>query len=354
MELRVGIIGCGRMGALRSTRLQGVLPPGWLPVSHIESVIESPLTTVAAVADISQESLNYVQQEYDIEFAYTEYSNLLNKNIDILTCATRTPTKATILTTAIKAGVKGIYVEKPLCNSLRECKKILTEAEENNVLLSYGVNRRFHSTYLKAKEVVQSKKLGNLIEIRADFGFAPLMWTHPHTFDLLNFFGGQPSSLQAELKVDSNNVKMEEQLVDADPKIVSVEIEYENGVIGKISKCGGNLVTLMLEDGVVIIHGDGLNLQIMQRSDSSSEYYTDQAFYNPMCTRGATVNAIDDLANSINENKGLKYITNVDIYNNMLLIMGSVWSQVNGSKKIQLKNVPEELFLTGRSGEYFA
>ncbi|MCG9579477.1 Gfo/Idh/MocA family oxidoreductase [Vibrio tubiashii] len=354
MALKVGIVGCGRMGALRSNRLQGVLPPGWLPVSHMESVIESPQANVIGVADVSQSSLNYVKNEYGVEKIYTDYSDLLKNDIDILTCATRTPTKADILIQAIEAGVKGIYVEKPLCNSLKECNRILFSAQKNNVLLSYGVNRRFHATYLKAKEIAQSRELGELVEVRADFGFSPLMWTHPHTFDLLNFYGGQPTALKAILQIEGDVVDYEEKVVDADPKIVSVEIEYENGVLGKISKCGGNIVTLMFEYGVIIVHGDGANLQIMRRPSKSSEYFTDQTFVNPMGERGATVTAIDDLVNALTENKCLNYISDVDIHNNMLLILGCVWSQLNDSSKIELKDIPEELVLTGRSGEYFA
>lgn len=110
----------------------------------------------------------------------------------------------------------------------------------------------------------------------------------------------------------------------------------------------------MFEYGVIIVHGDGASLQIMRRPSKSSEYFTDQTFVNPMGERGATVTAIDDLVNALTENKCLNYISDVDIHNNMLLILGCVWSQLNNSSKIELKDIPEELVLTGRSGEYFA
>ncbi|ELH0878889.1 Gfo/Idh/MocA family protein [Vibrio cholerae] len=355
MELKVGVVGCGRMGAKKSNRLQSILPSGWLPISHIESVIECEITEVHGVADVNQHSLDYVCEQYYVDNVCHTHMDLLQQGLDILTCATRTPTKKNIIMDSIRAGVKGIYVEKPLCNNLNDCKEILFEAEKNNVKLSYGVNRRFHDTYLKAKEIISSNKLGDLIEVRVDFGFAPLMWTHPHSLDLLNFFCGTPISVTAELDLlDVDISGLTSNILDGDPKIISAKVYYANGVIGRVSRCNGNLVTLMLEKGVIIVHGDGHSLQVMTKENESSDYFSCQSFMNPMASQGATVNAIEDLASSILNNENLKYISNNDIYFNMALIFGCVWSHLNGSVKIDVDNIPDDLIITGRTGEYFA
>ena len=38
-KLKAAVIGLGKMGAEPSTRLKGKIPKGWLPISHLESVI---------------------------------------------------------------------------------------------------------------------------------------------------------------------------------------------------------------------------------------------------------------------------------------------------------------------------
>ena len=41
-KLRVALVGCGKMGAQPSSRIEAVLPPGWLPLSHAESITSLP------------------------------------------------------------------------------------------------------------------------------------------------------------------------------------------------------------------------------------------------------------------------------------------------------------------------
>ncbi|HCC23303.1 TPA: hypothetical protein DF272_03940 [Candidatus Falkowbacteria bacterium] len=65
---------------------------------------------------------------------------------------------------AAKAGKK-IFVEKPLANTSSECAEILKACRKNKTLLAVGHNVRRYSIFRKAKKMVNSGVLGDLILI---------------------------------------------------------------------------------------------------------------------------------------------------------------------------------------------
>ncbi len=358
MGLKAAVVGCGRMGARKSSRLEGIVPSGWLPISHAESLITVDGVVLVAMSDISTESLGQAGASYGVTSLYTNYVEMIEYEMpEVLSIATRTPDKYEIIKKACEVGVKGVYVEKPLANSLAKVKELIGIANENNCLLSYGVNRRFHHTYRKAKEVIDSGELGDLVEVSVEFGQSPLFWTHPHSIDLLVFFAGNPTKVRCELNPDS--VQFDgKHTVDSDPIIERADFIFEKGVSGRITRGNGFVVRISCSRGTMTIHSDGAYIQFDKPSNPDSDYFLDQSFYRPCTPKSATVVAFEELSSAINGDLSLegfyKTIAPSDIEMGMRMLIGCVASHLEGGSYIDLDSVSEELFVTGRSGNLFA
>ena len=358
MALTAAVIGCGRMGARPSNRLQGAIPAGWLPISHTESIISSEQLKLIALSDVDRESLSEAGRRFGIEKLYTEYEELLAiEKCDIVSVATRTPIKSDIIKKVCASGVKGIYIEKPISNSIQECSSSLELLASNSCLVSYGVNRRFHEVYRKAKEFIQNGDIGELREVVVEFGRSPLLWTHPHSMDILQFFAGEPDKVRAELFDDS--VLRNGNTVDSDPVILSAQIVFKSGVRGTISQGSGFIVRLMGSSGTMTIHGDGAFIQTSSRAKhDNSDYFLEQKFYHPLSPQSATINAFDEMAKAISSTISIEdYLACIspnDIENGMRMLIGCVWSHLNGSRYVDVNDTPSDLVVTGRAGELFA
>ncbi|MCZ8501941.1 Gfo/Idh/MocA family oxidoreductase [Vibrio lentus] len=132
MVAKCAVIGCGRMGAQKSERLEGIVPSGWLPISHAESIEQTDIMSLVALSDNDENRLTEVSSDYDVDEKYLDYEKLLKDvQLDIVTVATRTPMKFDIIKSSILKGVRGIYVEKPLSNSLRKTVELLELADSH-------------------------------------------------------------------------------------------------------------------------------------------------------------------------------------------------------------------------------
>lgn len=358
MVAKCAVIGCGRMGAQKSARLEGIVPSGWLPISHAESIEQTDVMSLVALVDNDEHRLADVSSDYDVDEKYLDYDKLLKGvQLDIVTVATRTPMKFDIIKSSILKGVRGIYVEKPLSNSLRKTVELLELADSHGCFLSYGVNRRFHYVYRKAKELLTDGAIGKLVEVSVEFGCSPLLWTHPHSMDMLTYFGGTPISVRADL--DSNTFNLvSDNIVDSDPLILSAQIVFEGGVRGSISCGEGGVVRLLGSNGTMIIHGDGACIQMSTKSESHSPYFHDQKFITPQAPKGATRVAFEELAKvvqgNISEEEFIEKISPNDILYGQQLLLGCAWSHLNSNKYIDIDTIPSDLTVTGKNGQYFA
>lgn len=88
---------------------------------------------------------------------------LLDDTIELIIVNTPNKTHFEYALKAIKAN-KHVIIDKPFAATSSQAKQLFNEAKKNNVLVLPFQNRRYDSDYLSVKEVIESGKLGNLIE----------------------------------------------------------------------------------------------------------------------------------------------------------------------------------------------
>lgn len=146
----IGIIGCGVIGQKRAASLG---TGGWL----------------IACADIAIENAESLAKRYEAK-ALIDWKDLISiKEIDIVIISTLHDSLAEITLAGIHAG-KHVLVEKPAARSSYELEPILRVLGNSNAKARVGFNHRYHRAFRKAKELIGSGELGELMFIRARYG----------------------------------------------------------------------------------------------------------------------------------------------------------------------------------------
>ena len=149
-NLGVGIIGCGLIGQKRAATL-GVGGD------------------FVACADINLSRAQLLAHRFGGKACASWEELLLMPEINVVVIATLHDSLAEISMAAIKAG-KHVLVEKPAARSTQELMPVITAAKQNNIKVRVGFNHRYHRGMQKAKAIIDSGVLGELMFMRARYG----------------------------------------------------------------------------------------------------------------------------------------------------------------------------------------
>ena len=100
---------------------------------------------------------------------YEDYSEMLEaekNNIDLVSVATPDESHAEIASAALGIN-KHVFLEKPMCRTLKEADRILEEASRSRGMLMVDFILRFDPRYVRAREIAASGELGRIIALHA-------------------------------------------------------------------------------------------------------------------------------------------------------------------------------------------
>jgi len=159
-KIKVAVIGCGSIAKHR----------------HIPEYAENPYVELVAFCDPVIERAEAYAKQYNGK-AYRDYSEMLQKeDIDAVSICAPNVHHGPATIAAAKAKVH-VLCEKPMAISLEEATEMIQAADENGVNLMIGHNQRLMPPHVKAKEILQSGSLGNVITFRSAFSHGgPETW----------------------------------------------------------------------------------------------------------------------------------------------------------------------------------
>lgn len=96
------------------------------------------------------------------------FDALLRDDIDLIVITTPNPTHYKFAETALRAG-KHVVVEKPLCATAFQAACLRETAKQHNRLLTVYQNRRWDAPILTAKSILNSGKLGQIVDVEIRF-----------------------------------------------------------------------------------------------------------------------------------------------------------------------------------------
>jgi len=146
----------------------GINGMGW---SDIKAVLKNPEAECVALCDVDKNVLNKRVEEMEkagIKVkAYSDYRQLLDdKSIDAVVIGTPDHWHCLIMVEACQAG-KDVYVEKPIGNSITECRSMVAAQQRYNRVVQVGQWQRSQQHFKDAIEFVHSGRLGKIQLVKA-------------------------------------------------------------------------------------------------------------------------------------------------------------------------------------------
>lgn len=226
MTLNVGVVGVGNIGSI-----------------HADVYKNNPKVELVAVCDIIKEKADAAAKKFGGK-AFYSVQDMLGSGIKLDACSVATrgeengsdhyqPTIE-----LLKAGIP-VLGEKPISNVVEEGEEMVALAKHKGVPYAINLNHRFTPAAKRAKEWVESGRLGHLHTINMRMWINNPVETspwfhmralHPHSFDVMRYFCGDVKSVAAFM----NHGQTRDGQTRKTYSNAQVILHFENGVVGNL------------------------------------------------------------------------------------------------------------------------
>ena len=139
-----------------------------LPTSYAEALWDRPEIDLIAAADRDRKRLDAFSERYGVKTLYTDAEEMLrSEKPDIVAIATNTKHRADLTSLAVECGARGIFTEKPMAHTLEETDRMVGTCAEAGVALSCGAITTTHPSFARARQLLDSGAIGELVSIEA-------------------------------------------------------------------------------------------------------------------------------------------------------------------------------------------
>jgi predicted dehydrogenase len=236
----------------------GVIGTGMMGCEHIRNLALLPGVAVTAIADPDERSRGWgrLAAGADVEI-YADHRELLSKAaVDAVVIASPNHTHFAVLQDVFRT-TKHVLVEKPLCTTVDDCKRVVEQAARHPALTWVGMEYRFMRPVARLVEEVHAGAIGTLrmLAIREHrFPFlrkvgdwnrfsrntgGTLVEKCCHFFDLMNLATrARPVRVYASGAMDVNHV--DERYGGERPDILDnafVTVDFDSGARGLLDLC---------------------------------------------------------------------------------------------------------------------
>ena len=311
-QINVGVVGMGKMGILHT----GIL-------NSLDGV------EVKAVADKQDLILSFIRGALPSIKTYKDYNEMVKKeDPDLIYIATSTSLHTEMAMDCVDRGIP-FFVEKPLGISVDDCLPLLDVVKQQPVINMVGYCKRFVDTFKKAKEIIDSDALGDLIYFNSSMYVSQLFsggkgWRYKkessgggvlntlaaHLIDLLLWFFGDVALVNGNVKsYYSRDVE----------DFVHSYLSFESGLEGYLdtswSVRNHRLPEIKIEvhgeNGMLVVTDDYVKIYL-DRESSWTTYYKQDLYEGVDFDLGGPEYTIEDkyLIESIRNKRG----TEIDVF----------------------------------------
>lgn len=287
--LNVGVIGCGSIARMR----------------HAAEYNNNPEVNIVGFTDFNKDRAQAMADDFGGKVFASDDEMLNDSRIDAVSVCVANAYHAEITIKALNHS-KHVLCEKPMAITLKDCEDMLKAANKNGKRLMIGHNQRFAPAHKRAKEILDSGKMGDVISYTTTFGHkGPEMWSVDkgsntwffkksaaafgsmadlgiHKIDLMRYLiGGQVESVYASLST------LDKKFEDGTPIEVddnSVElIKFKKGALGTVTtswthygqEC--NSTTLYCQKGIMYLYNNPkYSLEIVHENGEKESFELDK------------------------------------------------------------------------------
>lgn len=124
--------------------------------------------TLSTICDIDEKRAKDFTDDFKCQIKTDWRDVVKDPKIQALIISTINKFLSPIATEAILQG-KHVLVEKPGARNLKELEKVANAHKKKSVIM-FGFNHRYHPAIIMAKKIIDSKKYGKVLFIRAKYG----------------------------------------------------------------------------------------------------------------------------------------------------------------------------------------
>lgn len=279
-QVKWGIIGCGNVTEKKSG-------PAFSKAKGSE--------LVAVMRRDAAKAEDYARRHGIARF-YSDAALLINDpEVNAVYIATPPDTHASYAIKAMKAG-KAVYVEKPMARTIPECEEMIRVSEETGQPLFVAYYRRVLPAYLKIKELVDNKEIGDVkyLHVQLQLPLKPEELSNEktpgwrvfpeisggghfhdlaaHQFDYLEYLLGPVKEAKGFSLNQTGNYSADD--------IVTATFLFESGISGTGSWCFTIPENLKNDTTVIVGSGGKITFSFfenqdiyVEKSDGSSQHY---------------------------------------------------------------------------------
>jgi predicted dehydrogenase len=197
----------------------GLVGAGGIAQAYAQAFNESKCCELVAVADVRSDSAAALAEIVGGK-AYGEYQQLADLGLDAVIVATPPATHPDIACSFLDAGIP-VLCEKPLCTNIADAIRMIDTAERAGVVFTMASKFRYCEDIVKAKGILASGVLGDVIQFENAFtakvdmsrrwnsnaeisGGGVLIDNGTHSVDIIRYFLG---SIESVLAVDAGGTQ---------------------------------------------------------------------------------------------------------------------------------------------------
>lgn len=217
--IKVGVVGVGEMGSNHAR-----------VYSELSGEFDLKLV---GVSDKNSELAESVADEYNYMEYYEDSEDLAEQELDAVSIAVPTSKHKDMALPFIERGTN-VLIEKPIADNVKDGRRILQAADENDVRVLVGHIERYNPAVLKLKKVIENGALGNLMSISAkrvgplavrvrDVGI--IKDSAVHDFDVISYLFGEKAD---KVTANAGNAKHPADIEDH----AQIMVDFNNGKSG--------------------------------------------------------------------------------------------------------------------------
>lgn len=188
-KYKAAIIGCGKIAG----GYDRFAEEKWT-ATHAGAYRLSEKAELVAAADIDSSALSEFGNRWKIYDLYGDYRKMLVKECpDLVSVCVPVEEHFDCVKSACEAGVRAIFLEKPVAESLNEAYQMRTLVGDRPIAVNYF--RRWNPTLRDLKEELDEKKWGRTIRVTVHY-VKGVHENASHFLDLLRWFFGDPEGVR--------------------------------------------------------------------------------------------------------------------------------------------------------------
>lgn len=276
--IKIGIIGCGKITEVR----------------HAPEYSENPDCQIVAWYDTQPQRAQALADVYGGRVC-ASVEELLDSGVDAVSVCVANRFHADISVQALRAG-KHVLCEKPMATTPEGCQAMVDAARESGKRLAIGLNQRLAKAHAKAKEILDSGELGEVLTFETHFAHpGPEGWTGAadswffdkktaqfgvmadlgvHKTDLLHYLTGKRIVRTFAVLATVDKKHPDGRPVDVDDNAIAL-YTLESGAVGTMNVSWtnygqeNNATKLYCEKGVIRLYDDPVYALIVEKKDGT-------------------------------------------------------------------------------------